>query len=161
MDPLIVLGVQCTLSMLVFFLIGKWYVIPKINKETKFDILALLLLVNVFRYLPLSLFMPGQVSEAFPPYLIEIVAHGDFLSGMLALMALILVKSKKKGASAFTWIFSVVSIIDMFVVLTLAMKEKVYELPLGANYFTVSVYVPLLIIIQAIILKILVHKMYK
>ena len=161
MDPLVVLGVQCTFSMLVFFLIIEWYAIPKITKDTKFDILALLLLVNVFRYLPLSLFMPGQVSTDFPPYLKEIVAHGDFLSGILALIALILLKSNKKSAVGFTWLFSVVSIIDMVVVLTLAMSEKVYQLPLGANYFTVSVYVPMLIVIQVAILKILSAKVYK
>lgn len=161
MDPLVVLGVQCTSSMLVFFLILKWYVVPKITKETKYDILALLLLVNVFRYLPLSLFMPGQVSADFPPYLKEIVAHGDFLSAIMALIALLLLKSNKRSAVTFTWLFSVVSIIDMVVVLTLAMSEKVYQLPLGANYFTVSVYVPLLIIIQVVILKILLAKAYK
>ena len=161
MDLLVVLGVQCTFSMLVFFLIIKWYVVPKITKETKFDILALLLLVNVFRYLPLSLFMPGQVSADFPLYLKEIVAHGDFLSGILALIALILLKSKKKLAVTFIWLFSIVSIIDIVVVLTCAMSEKVYQLPLGANYFTVSVYVPLLIVIQVLILKILLAKAYK
>ncbi|MBK6263851.1 hypothetical protein JKA74_02285 [Marivirga sp. S37H4] len=162
MDPLVVLGVQCTFSMLVFFLILKWYVVPKITKETRFDILAVLLLVNVFRYLPLSLFMPGQVSADFPPYLKEIVAHGDFLSGIIALIALILLKSKKKkSAIAFTWLFSVVSLIDIVVVLTLAMSEKVYLLPLGANYFTVSVYVPMLIVIQVLILKILLAKAYR
>lgn len=161
MNSLVVLGLQCTFSLLVFFLILKWYVIPKITKDTKFDILAFLLLVNVFRYLPLSLFMPGQVSVDFPPYLKEIVAHGDFLSGILALVSLLLIKYKKKFALGITWLFSVVSIIDMVVVLTLAMSEKVYELPLGANYFTVSVYVPMLIVIQVLILKILTHKMYK
>ncbi len=161
MDPLVVLGVQCTFSMLVFFLILKWYVVPKITKETKFDILALMLLINVFRYLPLSLFMPEQVSPDFPLYLKEIVAHGDFLSGILALVALILLKSKKKSAVTFTWIFSIVSVIDVLVVLTLAMSEKVYQLPLGTNYFTVSVYVPMLIVIQILILKILLTKAYK
>ena len=161
MDPFMVLGVQCTFSMLVFFLILKWYVIPRITKHTKFDILAVLLLVNVFRYLPLSLFMPGQVSADFPDYLKEIVAHGDFLSGILALIALLLLKSRKKSAIRFTWLFSIVSIIDIAVVLTLAMTEKVYELPLGANYFTVSVYVPLLIVTQVLIVKILSHKMYQ
>jgi len=161
MDPLVVLGVQCTLSMVVFFLIIKWYVVPKITKETKLDILALLLLVNVFRYLPLSLFMPGQVSPEFPPYLKEIVAHGDFLSGVLALIALLLLKAKRSSAIKFTWLFSIVSVIDMVVVLTLAMSEKVYLLPLGANYFTVSVYVPMLIVIQVAIFKILLSKAYK
>jgi hypothetical protein len=159
MEPLVVLGVHCTLSMVVFFLILKWYVVPKITKETRMDILGFLLLVNVFRYLPLSLFLPGQVSADFPPYLKEIIAHGDFLSGMLALIALILLKSsKRKSAVTFTWIFSIVSIMDIVVVLTLAMSEKVYLLPLGANYFTVSVYVPMLIVIQGLILKILLAK---
>lgn len=161
MEPIVVLAVQCTFSTLIFFLIIKWYVVPRITKANKYDILALLLLVNVFRYLPLSLFMPGQVSAEFPPYLKEIVAHGDFLSGVLALIALLAIKSKKKSAVAFTYVFSIVSIMDMVVVLTLAMKEQVYELPLGANYFTVSVYVPMLIVIQALILKILLHKIYK
>lgn len=161
MDSLVVLGVQCTLSMLVFFLILKWYVIPKITKETKFDILAILLLVNVFRYLPLSLFMPGQVAGDFPPYLKELIANGDFLSGILALTALILLKAGKKSAVTFAWIFSIVSIIDIMVVMSLALYEKVYELALGTNYFTVSVYVPMLIVIQVLILKILTHKRYK
>lgn len=161
MDSFVVLGVQSTLSMFVFFLVIKWYVVPKITKETKFDILALLLLVNVFRYLPLSLFMPGQVSPEFPSYLMEIVAHGDFISSILALIALILLKSEKKFASIFTWIFSIVSIIDITIVMTLAISEKVYQLPLGANYFTVSVYVPMLIVIQVLILKILLSKQYK
>ncbi|WP_157637997.1 hypothetical protein [Flexithrix dorotheae] len=161
MDSLVVLGVQCTFSLLVFFLIIKWYVIPEINQENKFNVLAILLLVNVFRYLPLSLFMPGQVSPDFPPYLKEIVAHGDFLSGLLALIALLLLKSKKRSAIGFTWLFSAVSIIDMVVVLALAMNEKVYQLSLGANYFTVSVYVPLLIVVQGMILKILLTKVYR
>lgn len=155
MDPVVVLGVQCTLSMLVFFLIIKWYVIPKITRETRLQILAVLLLVNVFRYLPLSLFMPGQVSAEFPPYLKEIIAQGDFLSGVMALIALVLLKSKRQSAVAFTWLFSLVSIIDMVVVLTFAMHERVYQVPLGANYFTVSVYVPMLIVIQVVILRIL------
>jgi len=102
--------------------------------------------------------MPGQVSAEFPPYLKEIVAHGDFLSGVLALGALVLLKADKRSAIKFTWIFSIVSVIDMVVVLTLAMSEKVYLLPLGANYFTVSVYVPMLIVIQVVIFKILLNK---
>lgn len=161
MNYIVVLGVQCTFSMLVFFLILKWYVIPKITSNTKFDILAILLLINVFRYLPLSLFMPGQVASDFPFYLKEFIAHGDFLSGILALIAVVLFKLNKKSAVAFAWIFSIVSIIDIVVVMTLAMYEKVYDLPLGANYFTVTVYVPMLIVIQLVILKILAHKAYK
>jgi hypothetical protein len=119
-------------------------------------VLAVLLVVNVFRYLPLSLYMPGQVSTDFPEHVKEIVAHGDFASGVLALIALLLLKSKSKLAIPFAWIFSMVSILDMILALFFAMSEKVYELPLGVNYFTVAVYVPMLMVTQAIILKLLI-----
>lgn len=161
MNPLLVLSIQCTFSMFVFFLLIKWYVLPKTSKETKYKILAFLLLVNVFRYLPLSLFMPGQISDNFPEYLKEIIALGDFLAGVLALIALLAIKRKHKRSIALVWLFSIISILDIVGVLTLAMKEKVYEIPLGTNYFTVSVYVPMLIVIQVTILKIISNKNYK
>lgn len=161
MDSITVLGVQCGISLLVFFLIAKWYVVPKINSDTGLNILSLLLLVNVFRYLPLSLFMPGQISGDFPTYLKEIIAYGDLISGLLAMSTWLLIKSKSQGAIGLTWIFTVVSITDIVLVMTLAMREKVYNLPLGSNYFTVSVYVPMLIVIQVLILKILIHKKYQ
>lgn len=161
MDPLIVLGVQCTFSMLTFFLIFKWYVVPHLTKQTKHAVLAVLLLINVFRYLPLSLFMPGQVSADLPIYLKQLIAHGDLLSGVLALVAVLLLKSRSKLAEPAIWLFSIVSIMDMLIVLTMAIKEKVYLLPLGANYFTVSVYVPLLIVLQVLILKMLIQRSYR
>jgi hypothetical protein len=105
--------------------------------------------------------MPGQVDSSFPLPLKEIIAHGDFLSGILALLALILIKTKQKSLNIFVWIFSIVSSLDIVIVMTLALRSKVYDLFLGANYFTVSVYVPLLIVVQTLIFKILIHKSYK
>lgn len=158
MEPIIVLAVHCTLSLFTFWLIGKWYVVPRLNQQNKYEILSILLIINVFRYLPLSLYMPGQVSPEFPAYVKDIIAHGDFLSGMLALIAVLLLKSGKKWSIAFVWLFSVVSIADIILALSLAMSSKVYELSLGANYFTVVVYVPLLMVVQVLILKILLNK---
>lgn len=161
MTPLIVLAVQCTFSLIVFYLLSKWYLLPRITKNTQYEVLAILLVVNVFRYLPLSLYMPGQVSSDFPEYVKEIVAYGDFASGVLALISLLLLKSKNNLAMPFVWIFSIVSVLDMILALYFAMSEKVYDLPLGVNYFTVSVYVPMLMVVQAIILKLLLAKKYE
>ncbi len=161
MNPFVTLSVQCTMSLLIFFFVAQWYLVPQIRKDNKVQILAFLLLINVFRYLPLSLFMPGQVSVNFPHYLKQMVAYGDFTSALLALLALILLKKGNKSANAFVWLFSFISVVDLVTVLILAIKEKVYELPLGANYFTVSVYVPLLIITQFYLLKLLTNKAYQ
>ncbi|EAZ80808.2 hypothetical protein ALPR1_07780 [Algoriphagus machipongonensis] len=160
MNPFLVLALQCSFSLLIFWLILKWHVLPKISRETKFDFMTIFLWINVFRYLPLSLFMPDQVSSEFPLYLKETVAYGDFLSSIFALIALFFLRYKQSVANPMIWTFSIVSIADMILVLTLAMKEKVYLLDLGANYFTVSIYVPLLIVIQTLILKILTSKAY-
>ena len=102
--------------------------------------------------------MPGQVSPDFPEHVKEIVAHGDFVSGVLAFISLLLLKSKNKLAIPFVWIFSIVSMLDMILALYFAMSEKVYDLPLGVNYFTVAVYVPMLMVAQVIILKLLLTK---
>ena len=71
MTPLIVLGVQCTFSLIVFYLISRWHLLPRITKNNQYEVLAVLLVVNVFRYLPLSIYMPGQVSPDFPEHVIS------------------------------------------------------------------------------------------
>ena len=161
MTPLIVLAVHCTLSLTLFSLLSRWYLMPKISMKNVKEILAILLVVNAFRYLPLSLYMPGQVAPDFPEHVRTLVAFGDFISAILAITALILLKSKSRLATIFLWMFSLVSVVDMILALYYAMTEKVYNLPLGVNYFTVSVYVPLLIVIQFVILKLLINKKYK
>lgn len=161
MDSLVVLAIQCTFSCVIFFLLTKWYLEPRITKQSKTKILAFLLIVNVFRYLPLSLYMPGQVSADFPASIKDIIAHGDFHASILAFVALLLVKANSKFSIGFIWVFTIASIADMVLALSFAMNAKVYQLPLGLNYFTVSVYVPMLMVVQYKIVKILTNKNLK
>ncbi|VXB64726.1 conserved membrane hypothetical protein [Flavobacterium sp. 9AF] len=158
MNPLFVLVIQCTFSIVVFFLLGKWYLEPKMGIYSKYKILQILFLINVFRYLPLSLYMPGQVAENFPEKVKEIVAHGDFLAAIVALITLLLIKNKSRFTTLFINVFCIISCVDMVLALVFAMYAKVYLLPLGVNYFTIALYVPLLIIAQYYIFKILTLK---
>lgn len=84
MEHLIVLAVQCMISLFVFYTLIRWYIHPRLSKQNFSGVLSFLLIINVFRYLPLSLFMPGQVSDLFPQYLKGVVAYGDLASAMLA-----------------------------------------------------------------------------
>ena len=102
--------------------------------------------------------MPGQVSSDFPEHVKDIVAQGDFLSGIMAFLALLMVKYRPANSIIFVWLFSIVSIVDMVLALTFAMSAKVYLLPLGLNYFTVSVYVPMLMVVQHQIVKTITNK---
>lgn len=158
MDALLVLGIQCTFSFILFFLIARWYIDPLLSLQNRDKYLVILLIINVFRYLPLSLYLPGQVSDDFPILVKDIIAHGDFLAALLAFVALLMVKYKFRFSRQFVWLFSMVSIVDIVLALTFAMKAKVYQLPLGFNYFVVAVYVPMLMVLQIQIIKILINK---
>ncbi|MCB0698097.1 MAG: hypothetical protein KDC07_12080 [Chitinophagaceae bacterium] len=158
MLPIIVLAIQCILSLIIFFALAKWYLIPRITQDNKMKMFAFLLIINIFRYLPMSLYMPGQVATDFPEDVKAVIVYGDLLSCILALSTLYMLRMQYKTATVLGWVFSIISITDMILALSVAMYEKVYELHLGVNYFTVVVYVPLLMIVQALILKILLNK---
>ena len=158
MKELAILAVQCVLSLLMFFIIINIYILPRLKKNSLLPILSLLLVINSFRYLPFSLFMPGQVDATFPEHIKSLIAIGDFISGILALTALLVLRKNLKAGITLTWIFSIVSVLDIISVLSLALYNKVYLLYLGANYFTVVVYVPMIIVIQLFIFKILVNR---
>lgn len=158
MKELAILAVQCVLSLLMFFIIINIYILPRLKKNSLLPILSLLLVINSFRYLPFSLFMPGQVDAAFPEHIKSLIAIGDFISGILALTALLVLRKNLKAGITLTWIFSIVSVWDIISVLSLALYNKVYLLDLGANYFTVVVYVPMIIVVQLFIFKILVNR---
>lgn len=158
MKELIILAIQCVLSMVIFSIILHLYILPRIKNNNPLPVLSLLLIINSFRYLPFSLFMPGQVDSTFPEHIKLAIAVGDFISGILALMALLVLRKNLKAGITLSWIFSFVSVLDIISVLGVALYNKVYLLNLGANYFTVVVYVPMLIVIQFFILKILLNK---
>ena len=139
-------------------MIANNYLFPQITKETVYKILSVLLLINVFRYLPLSLFMPGQVGADFPNEVRNWIAFGDLISGLLSLTAYLVWQRNKMEGIFWVWTFSIISSVDIISVLYIALSNKVYLFPLGANYFTVVLYVPLLIVIQYVIFKILLSK---
>ncbi|HAD96174.1 MAG TPA: hypothetical protein DCG19_02150 [Cryomorphaceae bacterium] len=156
MQTLSILGLQFTISLFLFGFMAKWLAEPHYLKGSGAKVLQVFLLINSFRYLPLSLYMPGQVADGFPDTVKHIVALGDFASGITAIIAMLLVHTKSSQSKAAVWFFSIVSTLDMVMALSGAIGSRVDTLPLGANYFTVVVYVPMLLVIQLIIYRILI-----
>ena len=156
MQTLLILGLQFTISLFLFGFMAKWFAEPYYLKGSGLKILQVFLLINSFRSLPLSLYMPGQVANGFPETAKHMVALGDFASGITAIIALLLVYNKSALSKAAVWIFSIVSSLDMVIALSGAIGSRVDTMPLGANYFTVVVYVPMLMVIQLIIYRMLI-----
>lgn len=152
MEPFYVLSTQASLSLLIFSILGIWYITPTFSKSPLEKILIPLLWIHAFRYVALALFLPGQVSTDFPHDILTVITYGDLISALLSLLAILMLKYKMRGALFVVWIFSIVSIADIINSITTAIGAQVYNIPLGFMYLTVAFYVPLMIVTQVMMI---------
>lgn len=157
MDAFVIMNLQSTLSLIAFALIAKWYVAPRLTSKDKLDGLAALTWVHVFRYTPLTLLVPGQVSENIPASVSTAIAYGDLASGLLALLAVIALHYRIGIAIPLTWGFSIVGIVDIGVAMSQGIGAELYKYPLGFNWYILNFYVPALIVTHIMI----VHRLVK
>lgn len=158
MKPFYVLNIQSSLSLIAFALIARWHVAPRLSRLPRPAGLVPLLWVNVFRYAPLTLFAPGQVDPRIPSDAAAIVAYGDLVSGLLALLALCALRLRVRGAIALVWLFSVVGIVDLIVATAKAVGAQMYMFYMGWNWYIVNFYVPMLIVTHVMILHRLLQR---
>lgn len=148
MEPFYVLGIQSTLSTITFALLVWWYLLPRLRSVPVHKAAAPLLWINVFRYAPLVLFAPGQVSDGISTSTRSLIAYGDTVAGLTALLALVLLRYRVRGAIAATWLFVGIGIADSLTGIVAAMRAHAYLFPLGTSWFIVAFYVPLTMVSQ-------------
>ncbi len=149
MTPFYILNLQSTFSLVAFALIARWYVAPRLSKTSLQDYLLPLAWVHVFRYAPLTLLVPGQVSPNLPAAAAATIAYGDLASAIAALVAAIFLHQKWRGALAVAWVFNLIGIADLVVATGAGIGAKMYEFPMGFNWYILNFYVPALIVTHA------------
>ncbi len=158
MTPFIIGNIQFTFSLVIYTLIAVWYVNPKLHNLAWNKALTPLLLVHCFRYGPLTLLMPGQVSSEVPADVAQTIAYGDLISGVLALAAAIMVWNDVGGARAIVWIFTIIGFGDVILASIQGIRAGLLDMPIGFNLYILNFYVPLLIVTHVIIIRILLRK---
>src|SRR5215472_4485662 len=135
MTPFWVLNIQSTLSLIVFILIARWYVAPRLAGRARNQAVLPLLWIHMFRYAPLTLFAPGQADPRIPTEVVSVVAYGDFVAALLALLAVIAVKLQLRSATAFVWLFSIVSVADLIYGAARAAAAQLYTFYIGWSWY--------------------------
>ena len=153
-----ILALQSTFSLVAFALIARWHVTPRLSKSSIEDYLLPLAWVHVFRYTPLTLLVPGQVAASLPPATAATIAYGDLVSAVAALVAVIFLRQRWKGAVAVVWLFNLVGIADIVVSTAAAIGAKMYDIPIGFNWYIVNFYVPALIVTHVMMVARLLRK---
>jgi len=158
MTPFWVLNIQSTLSLILFILIARWYVAPRLSGRSRNQAILPLLWIHAFRYAPLTLLAPGQADPRIPADVVGVVAYGDFVATLFALLAIVAVQLRLRMATALVWLFSIVSIADLVYGTARAVGAQMYTYYMGWSWYIVNFYVPMLIVSQVMIVYYLVKR---
>ena len=158
MTPFIIGNIQFTFSLIIYTLVAIWYINPKLKAMERRKALVPLLLIHCFRYGPLTLLMPGQVSEMVPVEVAQTIAYGDLISATLALIAVMLVWYKVGVGKMFVWLFTLVGFADVALASATGIGAGLLDMEIGFNLYILNFYVPMLIVSHILIIKLLLKK---
>lgn len=150
MTPEIIFDLHLSLGYLAWLLIFGAYVWPRLAKMDRVAAHRAIAALHSFRFFGLVFLIPGVVGSNLPASFAEFAAYGDFATGILAMLALMMV-GVRSLFWAFVVAFNLVGAIDIIVDYVHGVQIGLPAIAgeLGAGYAIVIVYVPLLVITHA------------
>jgi len=158
MDPIVLFGIQFTLSLVAYTLIAFWYVAPRLSGLPRGEAVMPLLWVHAFRIVGGTILAPGAVDVGVPTEFREMIGYGDLATSVLALLALIALRNRFPGAIALTWLCIIVGTADTVNAIIQSVRDSVFAYALGVNWVIVSIYVPALLVSSLLIVLQLVGR---
>ena len=148
MSNLIILNLQFVMALGAYVVIYRIYLQRWFASQPFGKAVLPLLLLHVFRYLGLTLIVPGQIDSSVSMDALQVMAWGDFASGVCALLAAIAVHHRWSVATALVGLFSLVGIGDLIAVGITAIKAGVFFADIGTMWFILVLYAPVMLLAQ-------------
>ncbi len=154
MDIQAIFGLQFLLSLLAWGVIVGFLLSPWLAKLPQHEALLWLSLPHAFRHVGMVFLVPGMNAQPLPAEFADPAAYGDLASGVLALLAIVALRSRWSAALALVWLFNVVGTLD----LANALRHVDVAPLFGASWFIPTMLVPLLLVTHFLIFKRLVAR---
>jgi len=151
MEPIVLFGIQFTVSLVVYSLIAFWYVAPRLWGLPLELALAPLLWVHAFRIVGGTILAPGSVGPGVPMEFRTMIGYGDLITALRALLALIALRTRLSHAIAFVWLCVIVGMLDTVNAIIQSVRFSVFTYALGVNWVIVTIYVPALLVSSLLI----------
>ena len=151
MSPIVLFGIQFTLSLAAYALIAWWYVVPRLSRLPREVALVPLLWVHAFRIVGGTILAPGAVDAAVPAEFRTMIGYGDIVTALLALVALVALRLRLSAAIPLVWLFLTVGSLDTVNAIIQSMRFSVFTYGLGVNWVIVTIYVPALVVSSVLI----------
>src|SRR5712691_6191250 len=104
MEPVVLFGIQFTLSLVAYSLLALWYAVPRLSRLPLERALMPLLWVHAFRIVGGTILAPGAVGPGVPMEFRRMIGYGDMATAVLALLALVALRANFPRAIAVVWI---------------------------------------------------------
>lgn len=150
-----IFGLQFLLSLVVYGLLARWYLAPRLAVLPLPSALMPLLFLHAFRHLGMVFLVPAVVGPGLQPEFAVPAAYGDLLAALLALAAIVALRARWPPALALVWVFNVVGTLDLVNALY---RGAQLQVQLGAAYYIPTFAVPALLVTHAMILALLVRR---
>jgi hypothetical protein len=153
MNVQLLFGISVAFGFVAWAVVTALYIWPKLRARWRIEALRPLLALHGFRFIGLSLLVPGVVSADLPIAFARDAAYGDLVAAILALLALTTLRSKLGIALA--WIFNIWGSLDLLNAFYVANATGLSAGQLGAAFFIPTAIVPLLLITHGLVFRIL------
>ncbi len=150
-------GISAAFGLTVWGIASWLYIWPALRERPSPENLKPILLLHGFRFLGLTFMVPGIVSPELPAAFARPVAYGDFITAILALLTLAALATR--AGTAMTWVFNIFGTADLLFAFYQGSRISLPDTPglLGADYFILAAYVPLLLITHGLAFRILLR----
>ena len=150
-----IFGLQFVLSLVLYTLLARWYVAPRLAPLPMASALTPLLFLHASRYLGMVFLVPSVTGGPLPPEFAVAAAYGDLLAALLALGAIAALRAGWTIAIPLVWVFNLVGALDLINALFQGLRHNVQ---LGAAYYIPTVAVPALLVTHAMIFAMLLTR---
>ncbi len=157
MNVLAIFGVQLALSLFVYALIAKWYVSPWLSNKPMNAALTFLIFPHALRHLGLAFLVPGLVDDPLPESFANAAAYGDFVTGLLAILALFSLRAEWRLAIPIVWLFNIFGAADLLN----ALRNAEAVPYLGVAWFIPTFVVPMLLVTHFMIFTRLIGRKHQ
>ena len=151
----VLFGISAAFGLAVWGAVTWSYIWPSLRDRPGPENLKPILFLHAFRFLGLAFLMPGVVSPALPATFAQPVAYGDFATAVLAVLGAVTLGTPT--GTVVTWVFNIFGTADLLFAFYLGSLISLPDTPglLGAGYFILTAYVPLLLITHGLAFRIL------
>jgi len=109
------------------------------------------------RFIGISFLVPGVVSESLPKTWAAPAGYGDFLAGILAIIATVAMAETAAWAMPAVWVFNIWGTTDLLFAFYKGARVRLEPGSLGAAFYIVTAIVPPLLVSHALIFALLLR----